>query len=272
MTTRRWLIIMAVAGLAIFALSFVNLWLFHDREVRGEGYRFVQIVLSAWRGQGAVGVLTAGVVLALVVGIGAALAALGVVRVPAAVLLIGSTLVLGLVASALWPVSRLGFASDVHLSPAWLVPVGIALALAMVVAAVAIARPPAMLATIGAIVVLVAFGGGAAGRSWLLDQSSNDNQFWSEGSYARAAAGDQPAEVLTIDGQRVTINDRWSGTWETSGWAASIEDDPACPDVRGTYHVHDAGDGAIRFVKIIDTCRDGERAADLETGIWERDS
>ena len=26
----------------------------------------------------------------------------------------------------------------------------------------------------------------------------------------------------------------------------------------------------LRFVKIVDTCRDGERAADLESGIWVR--
>ena len=34
----------------IFAISFVQGWIVHERELRGEGYRFVRIFLSAWRG------------------------------------------------------------------------------------------------------------------------------------------------------------------------------------------------------------------------------
>ena len=37
-----------------------------------------------------------------------------------------------------------------------------------------------------------------------------------------------------------------------------------------TYHARGAGEEDLRFVKIVDTCQDGARGADLETGIWER--
>ncbi len=50
MTPARWLCLVAGAGLANFALSFVQGWIVQEREIRGEGYRFVQIFLSAWRG------------------------------------------------------------------------------------------------------------------------------------------------------------------------------------------------------------------------------
>jgi hypothetical protein len=49
-----------------------------------------------------------------------------------------------------------------------------------------------------------------------------------------------------------------------------IDGDPACPDSRGTYHARDAGDENLYFVKVVDTCADGARAADLETGTWVR--
>ena len=52
MTERRWLLLIAAAGIAVFALSFVNAWIVHDREIRGEGYRHAQHFLSAWRGEG----------------------------------------------------------------------------------------------------------------------------------------------------------------------------------------------------------------------------
>jgi hypothetical protein len=51
----------------------------------------------------------------------------------------------------------------------------------------------------------------------------------------------------------------------------TIDNDPACPDARGTYHAHGEGEADLSFVMVVDPCRDGERAADLETGIWERD-
>lgn len=271
MTPRRWLVAMAIAGLAIFALSFVNLWFFHDREVRGEGYRFVQVTLSAWRGPG-FGLLTLGAIVAGITAVAASASALRVVRLPGWLLLVGSLVVLAIIVASLWPISRHGFASDVSIHPAPLLLLGVALALVMSVAGLVLAPPSAALGAATLAVLLIGIAGGAAGRSWMLQAASNDNRFWSEGSYTRPASGDLPAETLTIDGDRVTIGERWGGSWESSGWSASIEDDPACPDSRGTYHVHDAGDENLRFVKIVDTCRNGERAADLETGIWMRDS
>ena len=80
----------------------------------------------------------------------------------------------------------------------------------------------------------------------------------------------EPAETLTIAGDHVTIGDRWEGTWEWSGWTVTVDNDPACPDSRGTYHARDAGEENLRFVKVVDTCAEGARAADLETGIWVR--
>ncbi len=50
MTRTRWLWLVAATGVALLAISFVNGWIFHDREVRGEGYREVHVYLSAWRG------------------------------------------------------------------------------------------------------------------------------------------------------------------------------------------------------------------------------
>ena len=52
MTRQRWLLVVAVCGAAIFALSFVNGWIVLDRELRGEGYRHARSTVSAWRGAG----------------------------------------------------------------------------------------------------------------------------------------------------------------------------------------------------------------------------
>ena len=116
----------------------------------------------------------------------------------------------------------------------------------------------------------VAFAAGSGGRWYGLQLAEGDGRHWSDGSYTRAAVGDQPTETLTFEGATITIGDRWSGSLDWNGWVINIVDDPACPDARGTYHAHGEGDEDLSFVKIIDTCRDGERAADLETGIWER--
>ena len=268
MTRRRWLVLMGVAGLAIFALSFVNYWIVHERIVRGEGYRLVNIFLSAWRGVG-MPVLTIGVLVALVVGIGA-IASLGDRRLPPWLLLVGSCVALGLILSAGWPVSQLGHASDVHLTVGLLTAVGAMLAAGMVVAAVAILRPGRRVLAAAAAIALVALVGGAAGRWFGLQVAEGTGRHWSEGSYERAATGDEATETLTIEGDRVTIGDRWQGTWDWSGWVVIIEEDPACPDSRGTYHARDAGDENLFFVKVVDTCADGARAADLETGTWVR--
>jgi hypothetical protein len=131
-------------------------------------------------------------------------------------------------------------------------------------------RPRAGVIVAGAVVATVAFGIAAGGRWYGLQLAEGDGRHWSDGSYTRAATDDQPTETLTFDGDTITIGDRWSGTLDWSGWVVNIEDDPACPDARGSYHAHGVGEDDLRFVRLIDTCRDGERAADLETGIWER--
>jgi len=192
------------------------------------------------------------------------------VRVPPALLLVGACLSLGLIASAAWPVSQEGHASSVSLSFGLLLPIGIALGLAMVVAGVAVARPSRALLGAAVLIGLVGLGGGGGGR-WLgLQAAEGTGRHWSEGSYTRAATEDEPTETLTISGETVTIGDRWSGSWEWSGWTVVIDGDAACPDSRGAYHAHGAGDEDLRFVMVVDPCEEGARAADLETGIWER--
>ena len=271
MTSRRWLVVLAVAGIAIFALSFVNAWIVHDREVRGEGYRIVQHSVGAWRGVG-MPVLTLGVLAALAVAIGAAISLPGRFRMAPRLLVAGSFLTVGLIASAAWPASRDGHASSVDLSPGVALPVGIGLALLMVVAALAVARPSARVVMSAFVIGLVALGSGAIGSSFALQAGEGTGRHWSEGSYTRSATEGEPTETLTIAGETVSISERWAGSWEWSGWTVVIDNDPACPDSRGTYHAHGVGDEDLRFVKVVDTCQDGARAADLETGTWERDS
>jgi hypothetical protein len=270
-TSRRWLAVLAVVGIAIFALSFVNAWIVHDREVRGEGYRFVQHSVGAWRGVG-MPVLTLGVLAALAVGIGAGLTLLGWLRMTPRLLVAGSSLALGVIASIAWPASQDGHASSIDLSPGIVLPVGIGLAILMVVAAVAVARPSRGVIMAAAAIGVIALFGGALGQSFALDAGAGTGRHWSEGSYTRAATESEPTETLTIAGETVSISDRWRGSWEWSGWTVVIDNDPACPDSRGTYHAHGVGDADLRFVKVVDTCQDGARAADLETGTWVRDS
>ena len=271
MTSRRWLAVLVIVGIAIFALSFVNAWIVHDREVRGEGYRFVQHSVGAWRGVG-MPVLTLGVMSALAVAIGAALSLFGSFRVRPWLLVLGSSLALAVIASSAWPVSRDGHASSVDLSPGVVLPVGIGLAILMVVAAVAVARPSRGVTVAAVALGVVALVGGALGHSFALGAGEGTGRHWSEGSYTRTATEGEPTETLMIAGETVSISDRWRGSWEWSGWTVVIDNDPACPDSRGTYHAHGVGEDDLRFVKVVDTCQDGARAADLETGIWERES
>jgi len=268
-TPRRWLAVVAAAGIAIFALSFVNAWIVHDREVRGEGYRFVQHLVSAWRGVG-MPVLTLGVLSALAVAAAALAASLDRLRVPPWLLLVGSCLVLGLLVSAAWPVSHSGHASSIELSVGLLLPVGIGLALLMVVGSLAVTRPSRPVVLAAFVIGLAAVSAGVGGRWAGLQVAEGTGRHWSEGSYTRVAMDGEPAETLTISGETVAIGDRWGGSWEWSGWTVVIANDPACPDSRGTYHAHGEGNEDLRFVKVVDTCQEGARAADLETGIWER--
>ena len=269
MTRGRWLALVAVAGLGIFALSFIGGWLVQARELTGEGYRTLQIVLSAWRGHG-MPWLTVSAITALAVA-GWALILLAGVRRPSWPLLVGSAAVLALMLAAAWPVSQAGHASRVDLNPGILLLVGAVLAMAMLVGALALGRMGrvATVALVGAMLVIVA--GGAGGRWVLLQAAEGSGRHWSDGSYTRTATGGEPTETLTIADGRFTVGDRWSGTWEWSGWTVVLDNDPACPDARGTYHAHGVGESDLRFVKVVDICLDGERAADLETGTWTRD-
>ena len=269
MTPRRWLLLIAVCGAAVFALSFVNAWVVHDRELSGEGFRHVEHWLSAWRGEG-IPVLSLGALAAiLTAGWAAGLLARPTTR--SRPLLLGSVVTLGVILAAAWPVSQDSHASSVDLSAGPLLPLVALLGAAMLAGAVAVARPPgrllAALAAAGVVVVAV----GVAGRWYGLQASEGTGRHWTEGSYTRVATEDQPTQTLSIGEGTFAIGERWSGTWEWSGWTVVVDEDPACPDARGTYHAHGVGDEDLRFVKVVDTCADGARAADLETGTWERD-
>jgi hypothetical protein len=268
MTRSRWLVAIALAGVAIFALSFVNAWIVHDRELRGEGYRFVQYFLSAWRGLG-MPVLTVAAVTALATA-GWAVAALRRPSLPAWPLMAGSVVVLGLMVAVAWPLSQDGHASSVDLSPGLLQPVGMVLGAVMFGGSMAVARPSRRDRLILALVAVAVIVAGAGARNLGLQLAEGTGRHWSEGSYTRPATGDRPAATLTIGDGTFRVDDRWAGTWEWSGWTVVIDDDPACPGSRGTYHAHGEADEGLRFVKVVDTCADGERAADFETGIWAR--
>lgn len=263
------LALVAGAGLLLFGLSFVDAWVVHERELRGEGYRHVVTWVSAWRGTG-MPVLTVAAALALVTAAGAVMLLLrpGLQAWPLAG---AAAIVLGVVLSVAWPVEQDAHASSVDLSPGPLVVVGALLAGGMLAAALAVARPSR--AQVGAIagIAMVAVAIAAAGRWAALQVGEGTGRHWQDGSYTRTATDGEPTETLTIRDGTFTIGDRWSGTWEWSGWTVVLDDDPACPDSRGTYHAHGVDEQNLRFVKVVDTCADGARAADLETGTWERD-
>ncbi len=44
----------------------------------------------------------------------------------------------------------------------------------------------------------------------------------------------EPTETMTLTGETYVIGERWSGVFESSGWTAVLDDDPACPAARGT--------------------------------------
>ena len=271
MTDRRALLVVAVAGAAIFALSFLSGWIVHDREVRGEGFRHAEILLSAWRS-----VAAPVLAVAAVAAIGTTAAALVLLARPEALPrwlpVAGSVAVLALVASSLAPIGWDGHTTSIDLRPGFLTVVGLVLAVVMLAAALVAAELGggrwAVVAVAGILLAAAAVGG----RWAVLTVSGPSNQAWEDGTYVRASA-DLPALELAIQDGTFRIGDRWSGTWEGSdGWTIVLDDDPACPDSRGAYHARRAGedDADLRFVKVVDTCLDGERARDLEAGIWER--
>lgn len=272
MDRSRWLVVVAVAGMAIFALSFAPGWILHYRELTGEGFRTVHVDLSAWR-SAAIPVLSLGALAALAAALGAVVSLRRGGEFPGWLVLGGSVIALVLIGVSIVPIEKDGHASSVELSAGWLTPIGIGLASLMVVGAVKVTRPSWRLAVLLVVAGIVVFAGGTGGR-WLgLQQAEGTGRHWSNGSYTRAATAEEERETLVIDDGRFEIGDRWSGSWESSGWTVVLVNDPACRDSRGTYHAHGEGETGVdlRFVKVVDTCRDGTRAADLETGIWRRD-
>jgi hypothetical protein len=269
MTRRHWLVVVAACGAAIFALSFVSGWIVHERELRGEGYRHVVTVVSAWRGVG-LPVLALGAVAALVTAAVAAGVAVGLSR-PTWPLIAGSAIVAATLLGTAVPLGQDAHASSVDLSAGILLPIGVVLATGMLAGSVRAAQPRTGVVAACAVLGVVILAGATGGR-WLgLQLGEGSGRHWSEGSYTRTATGAEPTESLTIGDGTFTIADRWSGTWEWSGWTVVLDQDPACPESRGTYHAHGVADEDLRFVKVVDTCADGARAADLETGVWERD-
>lgn len=262
--------VIGIAGVAIFALSFVPAWIFHDRVVTGEGYRDVFVDLSAWRDV-AVPVVTVATLLALSVGITGVARAVRPERVPGWTLVIGSALVLGLLVASAVPVWQVGHASRVTLTPGWALIVAIGLGVVMLVAAVALARPSGRVVIASVLLAVLVVAAGSVGRVIGLNLDEGDGRFWEAGSYTRPATGAEPAETIFLDGSSYRVGDRWAGSFEWSGWTVVFDNDPACPDSRGSYHAHPAADAGIYFVRIVDTCLDGERGRDLETGIWARD-
>jgi hypothetical protein len=269
MTRRRWLLLVAVCGAAIFALSFVNAWIVLDRELRGEGYRHAVTTVSAWRSVG-VPVLTFGAVAALATASWAAVSVRAPAR-PAWPLIGGSTVVLGVLLATAVPVGQDAHASSVDLSAGLLLPVGLALGGGMLAGSVAVAKPSRRTVVVAAALGVLVLAGAGGGRWIGLQVGEGTGRHWSEGTYTRTATEGEATESLTIGGGRFTIAERWGGRWEWSGWTVVLDEDVACPDSRGTYHAHGVADDDLRFVKVVDTCDDGARAADLETGIWERD-
>lgn len=275
MTPRGWLAVATVAAATIVALSFVDGWIAQNRELTGEGYRRVHVDLNAWRGA-AVPVLSAAIVAAAGAGLGAAgLAARGELRRHPALRALVVALAAAstaLVVASLVPIGQNGHASRIDLAAGPLGIVAALLCVGMTAAMVVGSRPRR--GVLGAVTVgaLILVGAATAGRWGLLHASEGTGEHWMDGAYTRAG-GHGPALTLTIGAGEFAIGDRWSGRWESSGWTIVLADDPACPDARGTYHAHGAGAGDrdLRFVKVVDTCADGERAADLEAGVWERE-
>jgi hypothetical protein len=268
---RRALAVVAIAAAGIFALSLVNGWIVHDREIRGEGFRHSTILLSAWRSV-AIPVLSLGAVAALVTGVVALVAMARRGRAPRWPLVVGAVAIVGLVASSLVPLSWDGPTTSIDLRPGPLTAVGLVLGVALAIAAALAAGLGARAVAPLAAGALVLAGLAVGGRWAVLTITGPSNQAWEDGTYVRTADGLAPLTMTILDGT-YRIDDRWAGTWEgRGGWTIALDDDPACPDSRGAYHAHgDGPDGAdLRFVMIVDTCRDGERAADLQSGIWVR--
>jgi hypothetical protein len=264
------LVIAVVAGLGTIGLSFVPAWLAHDRTLLGEGPRHINVELSAWTLQ-SVPILAAGVVLLAVAAAMAAGRLAGWHRLRAAWGFLVACAGLGLLLAGLGPVSQQGHATGVQLWPQWALGAAIGLA-AIAVAGLGMAAGAARRVLVAGVALVIVLGAaGWGGRQVELNLAEGTGRNYSNGSYTRTAADGQPTETLTFTDTTITVGDRWSGAYEGSGRVVSITADPACPDVRGSYHVDAAPNGGITWEKIVDTCAAGARAKDLTTGTWARD-
>ncbi len=257
-------------GLAIIVLSLFPAWLAHDRVLLGEGPRHVHTELGAWTSQ-SVPVLGAGVLLVVLAGILAATRLAGVRRVAPSWVFLAACAGSGLLAAGLPTISQSGHASGVSLSAGWALPAGVLLALLTAGSSLVANTRRRRLALIGLVLVVVLGAGGWGARQLELNLAEGTGRHYSQGSYTRQAILGEPTETLTFTATTISVGDRWSGTYEGSGRVVSISGDPACPDVRASYHVDSAGNGGITWEMIIDTCADGARAKDLTTGTWALD-
>ncbi len=270
MSRSGWLAVGVDAGAAILGLSFVDAWIVHHRELSGEGYRQVSSVVNAWRSV-ALPVTSIGVAAAVVTA-GASLAAmLGWHRARWA-LPVASVVALGLVGATLVPVAQDGHASRIQLSAGWAAFAATALAAGMATFAIRSVRPSTRHAMALAGLGLLVLAAGVAGRWAALQAGAAPTEAWAVGSYTRPEAEGADALTLEVEDGRYRIGDRWSGSWESHSWTVILLDDPACPEARGAYHAHNVGPDRedLRFVRVVDTCADGARAAELEAGTWER--
>lgn len=262
--------VLLLAGFAITALSAVPAWLVHTRVVMGEGSRLVVTQWSAWQ-RDAVPIVTG----AVVIGLAVALLALSRGRLPSMpgwVLVSAAAMPLGLLLAAAWPLSAKMSASHVSLSPGLALLAGIGLAAAMIGAAVALAGPTRAVLVAAAMTLVVGATAGVGVRAYALEQrrAAADDV---DAVYARDAGGGFSHSLVMRDG-RYAADERWSGSYLRSGLTIVFLEDPACPDTRGTYHALPAdaerqGD-RIRLDVVLDVCAGGERARDLEAGVWVR--
>lgn len=264
----RWLATAAGTAAIIGLLSLVPAWIVHYRELRGEGYRTLNLDLSAWQG-GSVPVLAGGIVVLLLTAAFAVAWTVGRGRRLPAALPVVAGIGAGLLGAAAWPISHVGQVSGLWLSPGWALAVGLLLAAGMVGSLLRVTEAGPRIGSLTALAVLVALAGGMGGRTALLIAAEADRPHWSDGTYSRVL-DDGRRQMLTLQDETYRLDDAWSGTFEASGLTMILLEDPACPEARGAYRIFSAGDEDIRWELIVDVCADGTRIPDF-TGTWQRD-
>jgi hypothetical protein len=268
---RKSIVALAAAGAGLAILSAAPAWLVHRRILMGEGSRLVVSEWNAWQ-QDSLPVVTAGVLLALLVAFLGVARATRWPRIPGWPLALGAAASLGLLLSGAWPLEQRIGGSSISLSAGLALFSGIVLAALM--AGVTARADRSRLVRVGMVAILVVgLAGGIGGRALglTLRKAAVDGR---GGVYARAATDGQPAATLTMRDGVYSVDDRWSGTFVRSGITIVFLGDPACPDTRGSYHAlpadGDRSGARIRLDAILDLCAGGERAADLEAGVWIR--